>query len=503
MSDAASAYADLAAHFGRAAALSNAIGILSWDNSTMMPAGASDTRAESLAVLRVLHHEAITDPRIADLLPGAEAGNSLTQWERANLREVRRLYTVETALPADLVAASSKAVSVCEMTWRQARADADFKALLPALAEVLRLQREIGVAKGEKLGLSPYDALLNDYEPGGRAARIDVLFDDLAGFLPGFTEEALAVQAERPADPALGGPFPIAAQRALGLEMMKVVGFDFDRGRLDVSAHPFCGGADNDVRITTRYDEADFTKALMGVLHETGHALYEQGRPAAFLDQPVGQARAMSIHESQSLLMEMQACRSRQFLAFAAPRMRAAFGGAGPAWDVDALYRLYTRVSRGFIRVDADEVTYPAHVILRYRLERAMIAGDLPLADLPAAWAELMQKLLGVVPPDDRLGCLQDIHWPSGGWGYFPTYTLGAMTAAQLFDATTTADPDILPGIGRGDFMPLLAWLRVNVHEKGSLLETDDLVTAATGRPLDAEVFKAHLKRRYGRGGAA
>jgi len=491
-------YTELSAHFGRAAALSNAIGILSWDSSTMMPKGAAGTRSESLALLRVLHHGLITDPRIGDWLPAAEAENALSDWERANLREVRRLYTVETALPADLVEASSKATSICEMRWRQARADSDFAGLLPHLEEVLKLQREVAAAKGEKLGLSPYDALLNDYEPGGRAERIDALFDDLADFLPGFTEEALAVQARRPKDVALEGPFPVEAQRALGVEMMKVVGYDFERGRLDVSTHPFCGGADDDVRITTRYDEADFTKALMGVLHETGHALYEQGRPADFKAQPVGQARSMSIHESQSLLMEMQACRSREFITFAAPKMAEVFGGAGPAWSPDALWRLYTRVERGFIRVDADEVTYPAHVILRYRLEKAMIAGDLALKDLPGAWAELMKKLVGVVPPDDRQGCLQDIHWPSGGWGYFPTYTLGAMTAAQLFDAAATADADILPGIARGDFLPLISWLRANVHSRGSLLETDDLVTAATGRPLDAAVFKAHLKRRYG-----
>jgi len=206
----------------------------------------------------------------------------------------------------------------------------------------------------------------------------------------------------------------------------------------------------------------------------------------------------MSVHESQSLLMEMQACRSREFIAFAAPRMRAAFGGSGPAWEANALWRHYTKVERGFIRVDADEVTYPAHVILRYRLEKALIAGDMALADLPGAWAEGMRTLLGVVPPDDRLGCLQDIHWPSGGWGYFPTYTLGAMTAAQLFDAACRADGDILPGIARGDFAPLLAWLRANVHAQGSLLETDDLLTRATGRPLDAGVFKVHLERRYG-----
>lgn len=491
------AYSELSAHFSRASALGNGIGILSWDSQAVMPKNAADGRSETLALLRVLHHGMVTDPRIGDWIAAAE-GEDLGPWERANVREIARRFTIDTALPADLVEAASRASSKCEMTWREARAASDFAALLPDLAEVLRLQREIGRVKGEKLGLSPYDALLNDYEPGGRSARIDALFDDLAGFLPGFTEEVLEIQARRPAAASLSGPFAVEAQRGLGVEMMKVVGFDFDRGRLDVSAHPFCGGANNDVRITTRYNENDFTSALMGVLHETGHALYEQGRPQAYLDQPVGEARSMSVHESQSLLMEMQACRSREFLAFAAGRMRAAFGGAGPGWEADALWRLYTRVERGFIRVDADEVTYPAHVILRYRLEKALIADEMALADLPGAWADGLQALLGVTPPNDRLGCLQDIHWPSGGWGYFPTYTLGAMTAAQLFDAACRADPGILPGISRGDFAPLVTWLRANVHHQGSLFETDELVTRATGRPLDASVFKAHLRRRYG-----
>ena len=491
------AYADLAAHFSRAAALANAIGILQWDSDTMMPKGAAETRAESLALLRVLHHGMVSDPRVGDWLADAGAQAGLGDWERANLREIQRLWTVQTAIPADLVEASSRAVSRCEMAWRQARADADFASLLPLLTEVLLLQRQIGAVKGEKLGLAPYDALLNDYEPGGRSARIDALFDDLAQFLPGFTQEVLEAQARRPAPLPLVGPFPVEAQRALGLQMMKVVGYDFDRGRLDVSTHPFCGGADNDVRITTRYDEADFARALMGVMHETGHALYEQGRPQAVIHQPVGQARSMSVHESQSLLMEMQACRSREFLAFAAPRMRAAFGGTGPAWEADNLYRLYTKVERGFIRVDADEVTYPAHVILRYRLEKALIGDEMALADLPAAWNAGMRDLLGITPPDDSLGCLQDIHWPSGGWGYFPTYTLGAMTAAQLFDAAKRADGDVLPGIARGDFGPVVRWLRSNIHEQGSLHETDDLLTRATGRPLDASVFITHLRRRY------
>jgi carboxypeptidase Taq len=492
------AYSQLANHFGRISALSNAIGILSWDNAAMMPTGAAATRAESMALLDVLRHGMAVEPRIGDWLGAAEADDGLGPWERANLREIRRLWTVQTALPADLVEASSKAISVCEMRWRQARADSDFAGLLPFLSEVLNLQRQIGRAKGEKLGLSPYDALLNDYEPGGRSEKIDALFDDLATFLPGFTQEVLALQTRRPRTPEPQGPFAIEKQRALGLKMMAALGYDFERGRLDVSTHPFCGGADNDVRITTRYDESDFAKALMGVLHETGHALYEQGRPQAHLNQPVGQARGMSLHESQSLLVEMQACRSGAFIRFAAPLMREAFGGSGPAWEQEALLARYTRVEAGFIRVDADEVTYPAHVILRYRLEKALIAGEMPLSELPFAWNAGMKALLGVTPPDDRRGCLQDVHWPSGGWGYFPTYTLGAMTAAQIFEAACKAEPEILPSIGRGDFSPLVGWLHSHIHSQASLYETDELLTRATGRPLDAGVFKAHLRRRYG-----
>ncbi|WP_448203337.1 carboxypeptidase M32 [Azospirillum sp. sgz302134] len=492
------AYQELERRFARIAAIGDALGILGWDTQTMMPEGSNDARAEQTATLTVLAHELETDPRVADWLDEAEADGNLDPWQKANLREMRRSHRQATAVPADLVEATSKAISACDMIWRTARAESDYAMLLPSLTEVLRRVRECGEAKGAALGLSAYDAMLDEHDPGARAERIDALFDDLAGFLPGLIERVLEKQAREPASIRPEGPFPVEAQKALGERLMRQAGFDFGRGRLDVSLHPFCGGATDDVRITTRYDEADFTKALMGVMHETGHALYEQGRPRAWIHQPVGQARGMAVHESQSLIVEMQACRSPEFLSYLGPVAREAFGGAGPAWEPDNLRRHYTRVERGFIRVDADEVTYPAHVILRYRLERALVAGDLALEDLPGAWNDGMRQLLGVVPPDDRLGCLQDIHWPSGGWGYFPSYTLGAMTAAQLFDAATRADAAIKPALTRGDLGPLVAWLRRNVHGTGCLPASgDDLLTAATGRPLDASVFKRHLEARY------
>ncbi|MBC7953436.1 MAG: carboxypeptidase M32 [Rhodospirillaceae bacterium] len=491
------AYAQLEAIFRKASILGDTLSVLHWDMSTMMPDGGADSRSDQLALLKSMAHELVTQPPMADLLDRAES-DAADPWEQANLKEMRRDWVHASALPADLVEAMAKAESACEMVWRQARPKADFAMVLPTLKQMLALVREAGQAKAEKLGVSVYDALLDQYEPDGRSADIDAVFADLEAFLPDFLARALDAQAQRPTPRLPAGPFPADKQRALGLEFMTALGFDFAHGRMDTSFHPFCGGTPDDVRITTRYDEGDFTSAMMGVLHETGHALYERGLPnGRWRHQPVARARGMQMHESQSLLMEMQACRSPEFMAWAAPRMQAAFGGQGAEWDGGNLHRQGILVEPGFIRVDADEVTYPAHVIIRYRLEKALIEGTMALEDLPEAWNDGYRRLLGITPPNDRLGCLQDIHWYGGSWGYFPTYTLGAMTAAQLFDAAKTADPTILPALSQGDFRPLLAWLRTNVHSKGCSLSTNDLLVQATGRPLDSGVFKAHLERRY------
>jgi carboxypeptidase Taq len=490
-------YQSLEATFRRAALIGEAAGIVGWDTSVMMPEGAAAMRADQSAMLGVLAHETLTRPEIPDWLAAAEAaGDGLDAWQRANLREMRRIWTHASAVPADLVEALSKACSACETVWREAKPKADFKLVRPKLAEVLRLTREDAAAKAARLGLSPYDALLDQYEPGGRAAEIDPIFERLARELPPMIGAVIERQKRTPPKKPRGR-WPVAAQKALSKRLMETIGFDFARGRLDESRHPFSGGGPDDRRITTRYDEADFATALMATLHETGHAMYEAQLPAAWRRQPVGRARGMVLHESQSLLMEMQACRGRAFLGYAAPIVRRALGGKGPAWTADNLYRLGIAVKRGFIRVDADEMTYPCHVILRYRLERALLAGDLALADLPGAWNDLHRDLIGVAPPNDRLGCLQDIHWYDGAIGYFPTYTLGAMAAAQLFEAAGQALPRLQRQLGKGDFKPLLAWLEANVHGKGSLLATREVMAAATGRPLDEGAFLAHLERRY------
>jgi carboxypeptidase Taq len=492
------AYSQLEERFHRLGVLEQAISMLNWDAAAMMPEGGAAARTEQLATLRLIAHQHLTAPEIVDLLSAAEAAKyELDEWQRANLREMRRRWLHAAAVPGALVEAESRACSECEAVWRKARLEDDFASVRPGLERVLKLEHEIAAIKADSLEMSPYQALLDQYEPGGSVAIIDALFDEIAAFLPDLLEAVLARRAAFPPAPDLAGPFPIDRQRQVAMRLMEQVGFDFAHGRLDISAHPFCGGTSDDVRITTRYNEDDFAKALMGVLHETGHALYQRGLPSAWRLQPVGRARGMALHESQSLLLEMQVCRSRAFLCYAAPIFRDAFDGNGPSWELDALYERQIRVRRGLIRVDADEVTYPAHIIVRYRLERAMLAGDLAPADLPGAWAEEMNDLLGIAPMNDREGCLQDIHWYDGNWGYFPTYTVGALIAAQLFEAVRRDLPDVLEAIAAGEFAPLLGWLRQHVHSRGSLLSTAEIVEGATGRPLGTASFERHLRDRY------
>jgi carboxypeptidase Taq len=492
------AYADLERRFHRWMALKDGRAVLEWDQATMMPEGGAEARAEQIAALDVVCHGILADPSMAELLDRAEAAAAeLDPWQQANLAEMRRHWAHATALEPELVEALAKAVGRCEALWRKARPAADFALIRPELERLLGLVRDAAEAKGARLGLLPYEALVDEYEPGLTTAEIDRLFDALDRFLPALREAALERQGRRPALVHPQGPFAIEAQLQLARRLMEATGFDFSHGRLDLSLHPFCGGVAEDVRVTTRYKDAEFVHGLMGVLHETGHALYERGRPQTWRYQPVGLARGMAIHESQSLLIEMQVCRGGEFLQFLAPLLREAFGERNGAFAPANLRRLYAQVTPGCIRVEADEVCYPSHVILRYRLEKALIGGELALGDLPAAWNEGMRQMLGLVPPSDREGCLQDIHWFVGAWGYFPTYTLGAMTAAQLYDAAKQAAPDIPQAIASGDFRPLLAWLGEHVHSQASRWSSQELIRRASGRPLDPAVFKAHLERRY------
>ncbi len=410
---------------------------------------------------------------------------------------MRHAYTRATALPADLVEAAARASSVCEKVWRKARETSDFRLVRPYLEEVVRLVRESAAALAPALGLSPYDALMDGYQRGIGAADVAPVFADYAVFVERALPEVEARQARSNAPLRPVGPFPISVQEALCRRLAERLGLDFAHARLDRSAHPFSGGTPADVRITTRYDTTDPAQALLAVIHETGHALYERGLPVAWVRQPVGEAAGMAAHESQSLIVEMQACRSDAFLAWLGPELAVTFGGDPAPYEAANLARLWRRVERGCIRVDADEMTYPAHVILRFRLEQALVSGALQVAELPGAWDNGMRELLGVTPPDDARGCLQDIHWYEGIFGYFPSYALGAMAAAQLMAAARRALPGLDEALRQGDMAPLLGWLREHVHAKGSLLGFNDLLRAATGKPLDPRDFEAHLTERY------
>ena len=494
-----SAYPLLEDHFRRIAHLEHVGAITRWDEAAMMPVGGGGARADAMATLSATIHELTGDERLGPWLADAEADNALDPWQRANVREMRRIWETARALPTELVGALAGASTRCEQAWRSKRAANDWNGIQPHLDQLLTLVRERAQLLAERKRLTPYDALLDEYEPGLTAVVVGGWFDDLKAFLPGLVDQALSSQA-RETVRVPSPPFPTENQRSLALTFMEALGFDFAHGRLDVSHHPFCGGVPDDVRITTRYSEHSFLEALMAVLHESGHAMYEQGLPAAWRNQPVGQTLGMAVHESQSLLMEMQACRSRAFFEFAAPLMRQAFGATAgdPTWSADNLHRLSTRVERGLIRVDADELTYPLHVILRFDIEKALLAGELRTADLPEAWDAGMQSLLGLSTRDDyRDGVMQDVHWYAGLVGYFPTYTVGAMTAAQLFEAAQSAVTDLPEHIARGEFRPLLGWLREHVHGKGRLLSARELVAEATGRPLDPAVFRRHLEARY------
>lgn len=487
-------YSALSQHFEQHYHLQHVAAICGWDQATMMPAGGNQARAEAMSTLAVLSHQQLQDPRLADWFAEAEQ-TALTATEKVSLNAMHRQWRDATLLPSDLVGAFSLAGSRCEHAWRSLRPANDWAGFLPLFEEVLNLSRQVADARSDALGLSRYDSLLEQFEPGMRTATLDPLFSGLKQWLPTLITEIQAKQStEQVLQPQ--GPFAIAQQKAVGLEVMQLLGFDFNHGRLDVSAHPFCGGVSDDVRLTTRYDEHDVAQALMGIIHETGHARYEQGLPEQWRKLPVGQARSMGIHESQSLFFEMQLARHPAFIAQLAPILERHFGQQ-PAFAADNLAKLYTRVQPGLIRVDADEVTYPGHVMLRYEIERDLIEGKLAAKDLPERWDQLMQTYLGISTKGNyKDGCMQDIHWTDGSFGYFPSYTLGAMYAAQQAQALQTE---------RGSFSQLISqqlpsifdWLQHNIWQHASLLDTEQLISQACGQSLTASAFKAHLEQRY------
>lgn len=480
-------------------ALDHAIAILGADEATHMAVGGGEKRAEALSVLAGLYHRQATAPEVADWIAAAE-GEALNADQSAAVREFRRHHTNLTCLPAEFVERQTAARLRSEQLWRDLRTKNDWAGFLPALEGVVTLVREEAAMRADALGLAPYDALMEQYDPGNRAVAIDPVFAELKAFLKDFVPEALAVQeerlAKRPLKP-LSGNYPVEKQRELGLAMMAAVGFDLTRGSLSVSHHPFCGGVPTDVRITTRYRTGEFLSALMGVLHETGHALYEQNLPQEWAHWPLGKARGMAVHESQSLFVEKQVGRNPAFWHWALPVVDKHLG---EAWSLEDILPHVHRVERGLIRVDADEVTYPLHVILRYELEQDLVTGKLEATDIPEAWDAGMRASLGLSTIDNPAdGPMQDVHWPGGAFGYFPSYTLGAMMAAQQWAALEKDHPSADDDLARGDLTAINDWRRARIWSQGSRWSTPELIERATGEPLEAGYFIRHLRRRYGK----
>lgn len=481
--------------------LEHGLAILRADEATNMPSGGGEKRADAVATLAGMYHTRASAPEIADLI-GQARTEPLDQDQAIALNEFERQYRNMTSLPSDFIVRQVETAMRAEQLWRQLRAQNDWKGFAPALENVVALVREESQMRAEALGLAPYDALMEQYDPGNRVAAIAPVFANLKTFLKGFVPEALDRQAQkrarRPLKP-FAGPYPIERQRALGLELMQAIGFDFNHGRLDTSHHPFCGGVPTDVRMTTRYSTDAFLISLMGILHETGHGLYEQNLPKAWSRWPSGKARGMAIHESQSLFLEMQLARSPEFWTWADPIVRKHLGAdAFAGWTLDDILAHVHRIERGLIRVDADEATYPLHIILRFELEQDLVAGRLAVADIPEAWDAKMGEYLGLTSlATPANGPMQDVHWPSGAFGYFPSYTLGAMSAAQQWAAMEKVNPSARDQMARGDFSAINAWRHDNIWTQGSKYSTPDLMTRATGEPLDARYFIAHLKRRY------
>lgn len=462
---------------------------LGWDQETYMPDGAVAQRAKQLAYLTGKSHELATSTRFGDLLEGAADEG----FAEADVRELRFQYERATKLPQELVERDSETSSLAKAAWAEAREKDDFGLFAPHLEKLLDLARE----KADLWGYQdePYDALLAGFERAAKTTEVAALFDSIEKDLAMTAAAAVENSRAIPAD-LLHFHAPIEAQKTLNREVAESLGFDFTAGRIDTTTHPFCTTlGPQDVRLTTRYDENDFVSSLFGVMHEVGHGLYEQGLPAEKFHLPSGQAVSLGIHESQSRLWENHVGRSRVFWEKWLPRAQELFPPLQKL-SLDEVVSAVNRAAYSFVRVEADEATYDLHILLRFQLERRLLRGELSVAEVPAAWNESFEKLFGMTPPTDREGCLQDIHWSMGGLGYFPTYSLGNMNAAQLFEAAMK-DEKTTVAFGKSDFLPLLSWMRENIHAHGATFHPQDLMKKATGSPTSPTAYLKHLRSRF------
>ena len=483
------AYTELMAHQCETEALAQVAGRLGWDQETMMPRGAAEQRAEEMAAMEGVLHARRTDPRVGDWLAAAQAAD---ETQAAMLREIRHSYARSCRVPAALAQEMARVTSRAQGIWAESRSNEDVAAFLPVLDEVVRLSRETAAALAED-GQSHYDALLDDYEPGAKAETLDVMFAALRPELVALRGEIL----EKPEPAALTGAFDPDVQVALAQEVAVAFGYDMARGRIDKAVHPFCSGSGQDVRITMRTDPADPFNCLYSTIHETGHACYEQAVDAEYGLTPLGQGASMGVHESQSRLYENQIGRSAAFTGWLQGKMVARFG-ADALPDAEGFYKAVNRVQRGYIRTEADEVQYNMHVLVRYDLERALVAGNLVVVDLEAAWNDRFEADFGYAVDRPSNGVLQDVHWSVGLFGYFPTYTLGNVYAGCLNEALRKAVPDLDAAVAQGDISPATDWLRENLQRHGKRYLPRDVIARATGAEPSEAPLVAYLRAKFG-----
>ena len=478
--------------------LGNIANIAHWDSATMLGSGSAANRQKEMATFSSVIHEMATSNEMGDLINGSLAEfDHLDDWQRSNLASAKKSYDSQTCLTADIQHEHSIASSECEFTWRTARKENDFKKLEPYLDRVFDSVRRAAGLKAEKLKKSPLDVLVDTFDPDRTSAEVKMVFDSLKAELPDLINKIMDKQKSEEVI-SLSKKIDENTQKAIGLKLMEQMEFNFDCGRLDKSVHPFCIGSNDDVRITTRYNENYFLSSLFGVVHETGHALYQKNLPAKYRNQPVGGPKGMSFHESQSLIMENQVGTSRSFMEYLAKMLQDEFSFSGPEYSADNLYKLVTRVKPSFIRVDADEATYPLHVILRFEIEEAIIEGNLRAFELPELWNSKMQEYLGIVPDSDADGCMQDLHWPSGYLGYFPSYTNGAIIASMLMKKAKETNSSIDAEIAKGSFNSLNQYLTENLRGYGYSKNSADLLEASTGHNMiQPTIFTDYLRAKY------
>ena len=491
------AYTELVSRTKDAALLGSTASLLGWDQQTKMPPGGIEHRSLQMAQLSGLIHERKTDPRVGELLSECEADTNLTADPHsdaaANLREIRRDYDRETKLPGDLVEEIARTTSLAEHEWADARAKSDFSLFLPWLEKNIELHRRAAECFGWDPDGEAWDALAEEYEPGMRARDIEKVFTPLRDNLQNLVSDLMS-GSRRPSTAIESLPLPIDGQRRFVRRVAEEMGFDFERGRIDTTVHPFCSGSHpGDVRITTRFAEDKFFDALGSTMHEAGHGLYEQGVPAEHNGTPLGNAVSLGMHESQSRMWENFVGRSLPFWKWCLPQVNEEFGDATSRLSVEDVYEGMNTVRPDFIRVEADEATYNLHIMVRFELERGLISGDIAPADLPHEWNRRYKEYLGIDVPDDARGCLQDVHWSAGLIGYFPTYTLGNLYAAQIFEKALDDIPDLYGSFERGDFSSLKGWLNTNLHAHGSRYLPAELCEKITGEPLSPEPLLRHL----------